>query len=249
LEHGIAIFRPEKEIFEIAQTFPLNETWRRPTGHPILWKEAGQDWLLYGSPTPNVRVLANLKSVRDPSSYEAFTCLLPTGEVDRDANSQPVWRWQKLLSPMTSAQERDLIKAGKLKSEESRFHPANATNSGERIVLHSGSVRWNPYRRCWVMLAGEIGGTSFLGEVWYAEAASPTGPFAKAIKVVTHNNQSFYNVCHHDFLDRDGGRILHFEGTYTNEFSGNTHKTPRYNYNQILYRLDLDHEQIKSLRP
>jgi hypothetical protein len=37
----------------------------------------------------------------------------------------------------------------------------------------------------------------------------------------------------------DGGRTIHFEGTYTNDFSGNPYKTPRYNYNQVLYRLDL----------
>ena len=55
------------------------------------------------------------------------------------------------------------------------------------------------------VVAGEIGGTSHLGEVWYAEALAPTGPFEVAVKVVSHDATSFYNVCHHDFLDRDGG--------------------------------------------
>ena len=40
--------------------------------------------------------------------------------------------------------------------------------------------------------------------------------------------------------DRAVGRLIHFEGTYTNDFSGNPDKTARYNYNQVLYRLDLD---------
>jgi len=44
---------------------------------------------------------------------------------------------------------------------------------------------------------------------------------------------------HHEFLDQDGGRKIYIEGTYTAEFSGNPNPTPRYNYNQILYRLDL----------
>jgi hypothetical protein len=115
------------------------------------------------------------------------------------------------------------------------------------VVLHSGSVRWNAHRKRWVMLAGQIGGkASFLGEVWYAEATHPTGPFAKAVRVVTHDKQTFYNVCHHGFLDRAGGRVIHFEGTYTNDFSGNPHKTPRYNYNQVLYRLDLDAEPLRA---
>ena len=37
----------------------------------------------------------------------------------------------------------------------------------------------------------------------------------------------------------EGGRIVFFEGTYTNTFSGNPDQTPRYNYNQVMYKLDL----------
>src|SRR5262249_27780862 len=43
----------------------------------------------------------------------------------------------------------------------------------------------------------------------------------------------------HPFFDQDGGRRIYFEGTYTAEFSGSHEKTPRYDYNQIMYRLDL----------
>jgi hypothetical protein len=119
----------------------------------------------------------------------------------------------------------------------------------ERVVLHSGTVRFNAHRERWVLLAGQVGGkASLLGEVWYAEADAPTGPFAKAVRVVTHERQSFYNVCHHAFLDRDGGRTVHFEGTYTNDFSGDPHRTPRYNYNQVLYRLDLDAAALRAAR-
>ena len=40
-------------------------------------------------------------------------------------------------------------------------------------------------------------------------------------------------------FDKDGGRVIFFEGTYTNMFSGNNDQTPRYNYNQVMYKLDL----------
>ena len=40
-------------------------------------------------------------------------------------------------------------------------------------------------------------------------------------------------------FDKDGGRVIYFEGTYTHTFSGNPEPTPRYDYNQIMYRLDL----------
>jgi hypothetical protein len=41
----------------------------------------------------------------------------------------------------------------------------------------------------------------------------------------------------HPFFDQAGGRIIYFEGTYTDTFSGKPVITPRYNYNQLMYRL------------
>ncbi|MFZ9033886.1 MAG: hypothetical protein ACO21J_08035 [Anaerohalosphaeraceae bacterium] len=51
---------------------------------------------------------------------------------------------------------------------------------------------------------------------------------------MTHKSYSFYNPTQHPFFDEAGGQIIYFEGTYTAAFS-----TPRYEYNQIMYRLDL----------
>jgi hypothetical protein len=251
-EQGIAVFNDEKAVFEPAKQLPPAETWRRPAGHPIRFEERGKQWLLFGSPTPNVRVPATLADVLDPGKYEAFTCARAArgGEPplpDLGADGTPAWRWQKDLPPTDSKTEHRWMKAGKLKPGQARFCPADAAAPADRVRLHSGSVRWNPHRRRWVLIAGQVWGkTSLLGEVWYAEASHPTGPFARAVRVVTHDRQSFYNVCHHAFLDRAGGRLIHFEGTYTNAFSGNPERTPRYNYNQVLYRLDLD---AAALRP
>jgi hypothetical protein len=254
LEQGIAVFNDDKAVFESVKQIPLSETWRRPSGHPIMHEEDGAKWLLFGSPNPNVRVPATLKDVLDPNKYEAFTC----AKASRDgrpagpqvgADRKPAWRWQKELPPVDSKTEHQWVKDGKLKPEHARFCPVDAAAPADRVVLHSGSVRWNPFRKRWVVVAGQFGGkSSFLGEVWYAESPHPTGPFHKAEKVVTHDRQTFYNVCHHSFLDRDGGRTIHFEGTYTNEFSGSADKTPRYNYNQVLYRLDLETAALRPAR-
>jgi hypothetical protein len=241
LEQGIAVFDDEKLIFTVAKQLPLTEPWRRPSGHPIVMDEGGTKWVVFGSPTPNVRVPATLKDVLDPSRYQAFACTL-------NGDGPPEWRWQNKLPPTDSKTEHDWVKAGRLKPEHARFCPADVAAPTQRVVLHSGSVRWNAHRNRWVLVAGQVGGTSNLGEVWYAEAAHPTGPFAKAVKVVTHDRQSFYNVCHHAFLDRAAGRVIHFEGTYTHDFSGNPEKTPRYNYNQVLYRLDLDAPALRVAR-
>ena len=45
-------------------------------------------------------------------------------------------------------------------------------------------------------------------------------------------------------FDKDGGRIIFFEGTYTTTFSGNPDPTPRYDYNQVMYQLDLSDPRL-----
>lgn len=264
LEHGIARFNETKEIFEPATILPKEETWRFPKGHPILWQSEGKTWLLFGSPNPNVRVLANAESALDPSQYQSFTCetvasIKPKSTkpsqnktnsrqpaiIQRNTNRQLIWRWQNELPPVDSAKERNWIEEQKISAEESHFSPRDSSNPNYLVTLHRGTVRWNDHRKKWILIAVQINGDkSHLGEVWYSESEHPTGPFSIATKILTHDRQSFYNVCHHEFLDSDDGRFLHFEGTYTNDFSSNPIKTPRYNYNQILYRLDLDDPRL-----
>ena len=118
-------------------------------------------------------------------------------------------------------------------------------DSGKVVVAHGGSVYWNAYRRRWVMICVEsYGSTSLLGEVWYADADTPLGPWVYARKIVTHDKYSFYNPKQHPMFDKDGGRIIFFEGTYTTTFSGNPDPTPRYDYNQVMYQLDLSDPRL-----
>jgi hypothetical protein len=65
------------------------------------------------------------------------------------------------------------------------------------------------------------------------------GPWTYALKIVTHDKYSFYNPKLHPYFNQDGGKRIYFEGTYTHTFSGNHDQTPRYDYNQIMYRLDV----------
>ncbi len=112
---------------------------------------------------------------------------------------------------------------------------------GESIEPHRGSIAWNPWRKRWVaVFTQEFGAPSAFGELWYAEADAPTGPWGTAVKVVTHENYTFYNPrLHPEFSDPESPVLL-FEATYTAEFANHARPTPRYDYNQILYRLDLD---------
>ena len=70
------------------------------------------------------------------------------------------------------------------------------------------------------------------------------GPWVYARKIVTHDKYSFYNPKQHPMFDKDGGRIIFFEGTYTTTFSGNPDPTPRYDYNQVMYQLDLSDPRL-----
>jgi len=120
--------------------------------------------------------------------------------------------------------------------------------TGNLIEMHGGSVFYNDFLHRWVLIAVQMkGDKSLLGEVWFASAPAPNGPWSKAIKIVTHDKYTFYNPVHHPFLDQENGRLIYFEGTYANTFSGNPDQTPRYDYNQLMYRLDLGDPRIKAI--
>jgi hypothetical protein len=115
------------------------------------------------------------------------------------------------------------------------------TRDGKSVKPHSGHITWNGYRKSWVTVFMEgFGKPSVFGELWFAEAQSPLGPWEKAVKVLTHENYTFYNPRLHPAFTPTNSPILIFEGTYTADFADKPHPTPRYNYNQVLYRLDLD---------
>jgi hypothetical protein len=99
-------------------------------------------------------------------------------------------------------------------------------------------VAWNAYRQRWVLLLEDT------GDVYYAEARRPEGPYGEAIRIIHHDAYNFYNVATHAFFNQDGGRVIYLEGTYTDAFSNAKETTPRYNYNQIMYRLRLDDPRL-----
>ena len=120
-----------------------------------------------------------------------------------------------------------------------------SASDGPDVHPHSGSIAWNAYRQKWVAVFMEtFGKPSAFGEIWYAEAAAPTGPWGPAVKILSHHNYTFYNPRIHPELTPHESPVLIFEGTYTRAFANQPEPTPRYDYNQILYRLDLDDPQL-----
>ena len=103
-------------------------------------------------------------------------------------------------------------------------------NSDKQIKPHRGAIAWNEFRQKWVTIFTQMNGkSSVLGEIWYAEADAPTGPWSGAVKVVTHNKYTFYNPQLHPEFSPKGSPILLFEATFTHAFSKtkNTNSTPR----------------------
>jgi hypothetical protein len=116
-----------------------------------------------------------------------------------------------------------------------------AAVDGKPVKPHTGHIAWNAFRKRWVtVFMQSFGKPSAFGELWYAEAESPTGPWGRAVKVLSHDNYTFYNPRLHPEFTPPESPILLFEGTYTQQFADHPRPTPRYDYNQILYRLDLD---------
>jgi hypothetical protein len=120
-----------------------------------------------------------------------------------------------------------------------------ADDSGEKVQPHTGSIAYSTYREAWVtVFMQNLGKPSAFGELWYAEAKSPMGPWGKTIKVLSHENYTFYNPRLLAEFTPEGKPILFFEATYTEQFAKMPVPTARYDYNQLLYRLDLDDSRL-----
>ncbi len=121
-----------------------------------------------------------------------------------------------------------------------------AAPDGKNVQPHAGSIAWNSWRKKWVtVFVQNHGQPSDLGEVWYAAADSPLGPWGKAVKILSHENYSFYNPCLHPEFTAGNSPVLIFEGTYSQTFADHPQPAPRYDYNPMLYRLDLDDGRLR----
>ena len=246
-ERGLVEFDPETRRFSKVVTFDFDAP-LYPFGHALRQTVKGTDYVYFGNPYPLVRVPATAAALRDPGQYEAFTCLEPgstlgKSRIDRNATGGIQYAWKSNTAAPGNDDLAKWQRTGKLRDGESLL-ALRDVETGKPVKAHAGSVSFNAFRNRYVMIAEESGGTSFLGEVWYAEADTPVGPWIYACKIVTHEKYSFYNPRHHPMFDQDGGRRIFFEGTYSTFFSGIEKATPRYDYNQIMYSLELDDERL-----
>jgi hypothetical protein len=185
-------------------------------------------------------VWAKSEAVPDPPEMPHGHAILVDDEQGKQAilfgNPLP-----RLRCPATFEAWQDPSQWEKLMPQESFISAAD----GAKIATHSGAIAWNEFRSRWVTVFLQMfGKPSVFGEVWYAEADSPYGPWGPAVKVLSHQNYTFYGPQLHASFTPPESPILLFEGTYTAAFADRPEPTPRYDYNQILYRLDLDDPKL-----
>ncbi len=251
LERGLMVFNDDTETFEPLVRGDLEFLPYRNTGHAFGVEVDGQLYYYFTSPSPmgaRLRIRARWDDVIDPNRYEALTALVPNpsekARIDL-GHGKPSCQWITFAELIASKNSTKVAVIEALEKEAKDVQVYDV-ESGKSISPHNGSVYFNAHRKRWIgIFVQQFGESSFLGEVWYAEADTPVGPWAYARKIVTHNKYSFYNPKQHPFFDKEGGRMIFFEGTYSHTFSGSPENaTPRYDYNQIMYCLKLDDPRL-----
>ena len=254
LERGLVVFNDATNTFEPLIRSGPDFLPYPDSGHPVRINLDGQEYYYFATPFPlavRMRVKAEWDDIIDANRYEVLTALEGSeprhsdGGVNRLAPQCIAGSWvpfADLIGNDASA-KTSVIEALKKEKQDAHLYDIE---SGKKVSPHGGTVYFNAYRQRWVAIfVQQFGESSFLGEVWYAEADTPVGPWAYARKIVTHNKYSFYNPKQHPYFDQAGGRMIFFEGTYSYGFSGSAENaTPRYDYNQIMYRLNLDDPRL-----
>ena len=240
LQRGLVRFNDVNQTFErVITDYPLTD-FVGPDGHPTKVRHRAREYIYYQAP---FRIPATAESLLDKSTYELFSAYGPHGStvLDRAPDGTLRYDWK----PGAALVTRDKLRAAQVGLDQALDGHFCNIETGAGIAEHGNSSRaWNSYRKRFAQMLLERGGTSFLGELWYAEGDTPLGPWVYARKIISHTAYDFYNPRQHPFFDREGGRILFVEGTYTKTFSGPGPVTPRYEYNQIMYRLDLADERL-----
>lgn len=254
IEEGLVLWNHSAKIFEKLETFRGSGT-LAPSGHAIYAYDRGTRYVYYGK---NVRVKADFTAVSDPSQYEAFTCLNPDGrKAKRKMTGSLIWAWVKGGKPIHFDNTDDMIRAGNLRLDESPYRLVDV-DTKQRVVAAQVGIAWNPFLGLWVNIIQQKMGDTTAGEIFFSTANSPEGPWQHCRKVATHymsrdsykcNHNDLYNPVQHYELMQEGGRFVYFSGTLVNTFSGNQWWTPLYNYNNIMYRLDLKDPRLQLPRP
>jgi hypothetical protein len=197
------------------------------------------DWGIVGDPPviefhPMVnpaRTLATVAGLTTSSSYEGFTPFQQGSDTVLEYNPDGTLKYSWKTN--TRVLNHTLPVDPTVPADQKLYGHIVDPSTGGPIYPLSGSVQWNAHRQRFVALS------SFAVQ-HFLEADTPMGPWVYSRKVLEYENYGSYGTRHHAFFDKSNGREIFFESTYTTFFSAAPAETPWYNYNQIMYKLDLD---------
>eukprot|EP01080_Neovahlkampfia_damariscottae_P007627 gene7627-11949_t len=248
-KNGFIKWNDEKNEFELLK-FIDDSNVSPPIGsHVLKIKEGEKEVLYFTDPYAMVKVEATVEKFTNPKEYFAFTCLKEgtnlkdwsNVQLDRDVNGVLKYGWKKNTAPVQTLQYLEMINRNLIKKSEAYFLQMKDFEQNE-IVMHRGTIKYNPYKKKYILIGTQFGGdSSKIGEIFYSESSSIVGPWRWAVKIITHKNIDFYNPAQHDFFDKQNGKIIFIEGTYTRTFDKLGIPTPMYEYNQQFYKLNLDY--------
>lgn len=221
-------------------------------GHPVKRKHGSTTWAYYphryfttmgvwdwrnGQQT--ARVVATEANLVNPSVYQAFTPLQTGSDTLLDVNSDGTLNYQWRTGTRALGDEITTTPAAPA-GQKLYGHEQDPDVGTPGLLIPNASIGWNAYRMRYAQVA-----QAFLGsDNWYFEGDTPMGPWVYGRKVVEHvvfgGSYTLYNMRHHPFFNQSGGRDIFFEGTYTTFPDATRVPTARENYNQVMYRLDLD---------
>lgn len=238
----LVVFNDDKSLFEPVKRWEWHEG--HDSAHPF---RATVDGVEYVYIYPNLRVKPELKRLENLDEYEALTCVAGDGRVhgketkiERDASGRALYRWIGGADRLSPGRVAELVAAGVMKREDGWLALLDF-ESGAPIEAGRGSVFWNILLQRWVMICA----AAIPGEIWFSCADTPIGPWGYARRVATHGDYNFYNPTQEPLFDQLCGSVIYFTGTYTAAFSAAKAATPRYDYNEIMYRLTLGDPRLQ----
>ena len=243
--NALAELDPTTSVFDFVSDFQAAAT--LPAGKSAVVAGASGSYAYWDNP---VRFPATVDGVTNTASYEVFTAYgasaSTTATLSQNADGTLNYAWLKGGKVVT----HDELQAAHVALDQELDGHLTDVVTGAHVQVANGSSNsafgssqmWNDYRKRFSAIIQEEYGQTFLGESWYAEADTPLGPWVFARKVVTHatSGYTFYNPDIIPFLSEAGGRIVFFDATYTKTYSSAPVATPRYDYNEMMYRIDLD---------
>jgi hypothetical protein len=199
LERGLVVFNDATQSFEPLVRPGLDFQPYSEAGHPFRVDVDGRKYYYFPSPFPlavRMRVRAEWDDVIDANRYEVLTALKPkrspvprAPRLDLGESEMP-YRWIRFdeLIGGDASSKASVIKALKEETKDVHLHDIE---SGKEISPHNGTVYFNAYRQRWVAIfVQQFGESSFLGEVWYAEADTPVvrmaaGRFSSRVPILS----------------------------------------------------------------